>query len=189
MTKASTGQSIKNPIEDRDNDQRNFFGLFEAKKEDKLSEEEIAFLKEQIIAIGADLERFRFNERSGVCFVDHEALIYVNKEILSLPGKQPPAYDLSIRGILAHEYWGHLANHPSPFEPDSDEDESWADDSAARKSKGLSDKDRAILFRRSLAYMQRARHNNNIDANVFRIRIDDVTRRYLTDDEIRRFNQ
>ena len=45
---------------------RHFFGLF--KREEKLTAEEIEYLKEEISMIGADLKHFRFNEGEGDMF-------------------------------------------------------------------------------------------------------------------------
>ena len=167
---------------------RNLFGLFKDNKDNKLSEDEIQHLMNEIVAIGADPACFRFNERVGIGFIDHTGLIYIDRTILNTQDKIPPKYRLSVRGILAHEYWGHLKNHPSPFEPNAPEDECWADDSAARRSLGLSDEERTILFRRALRHAQVARAQKGVGHTGFVYKLDDVIRRYVSHDEIRELN-
>ena len=168
---------------------RNILGLFKKDDDRFLTDDEIKYLSEEIAVIGANISRFRFNEGEGVGFVDRSGIIRINKCILTGQDNVPEKYRLSPRGILAHEYWGHLMNHPSPFEPNTPEDECWADDSAARRSPGLTDEERTILLRRALRYAQIARAQSNISNHRFAYNIDEFIRRYISDDEIREFNR
>jgi len=167
-----------------DGNQRNIFGLYQKHKDSKLTFNEIQDIKSQIMLIEADMNRFAFNDGRGIGFDDDTGIISINKAVFKEQSEVLPEYRLSIRGILAHEYWGHLMNHPSPHEPNTPEDECWADDSAARRSPGLTAEDKTILFRRALKYAQIAREQFPLGESAFEYKVDDLVRRYLSDDEI-----
>ena len=166
---------------------RNFLPIFKKYRgKHHLTSEEIEFLLGEILNIEACKDRFRFNEGVGTGFNEYFSVIRVNKCILTGQDSVSPYYKLTPKGILAHEYWGHLHNHPSPFGHNTPEDECWADDSAARYSPGLSDEERTVLFRRALRHAQIAR-DIGVGITGFKYNIDGVIRRYINDDEIRKF--
>jgi hypothetical protein len=81
-----------------------------------LSEEEIAFVKREIEIINADMNIFIFNDKEHIqqstCYNSDEDKIYVTKNIFPniKYGSTHPRDLLSVRAVLAHEYYGHRPN-------------------------------------------------------------------------------
>lgn len=168
---------------------RYFFSLVKHSEDEMLTAKEVIHLKAQVLSIEADPTCFRYNETNETGFNEKFGIIYVAKDILTTLQDVSMYYRLGEMGILAHEYWGHLKNHPNCFGHNTPEDECWADDSAARRSPGLTDYDRMILFRRALGHAQIARNQEGVGSERFSYPVDDVIRRYISDDEIRKFNR
>ena len=80
-----------------------------------LTEEEIAFVKEEIRRIQADESIFVFNDpehmKGSTCYNYDEDLVYVTRNVF--PDKRyasaHPRDVMSVGAVLAHEYYGHRA--------------------------------------------------------------------------------
>ncbi len=78
-----------------------------------LSEEEIAFVKSEINALGADEDVFVFNDERHIllstCYNFYEDKVYVTRNVFpdDKYGSTHPRDLMSVRAVLAHEYYGH----------------------------------------------------------------------------------
>ena len=77
---------------------------------------------------------------------------------------------MSVRAVLAHEYYGHRANSPSEYPVDNWRDEFRASYDAAVNAPNLSDRDRADLM---VDAYDRARENGDM------IEYDEMARRII----------
>ena len=68
---------------------------------------------------------------------------------------------MSSRAVIAHEYYGHLAFHPSKFKVGDWRDEMRASYIAAIKTPNLSDLDRKLLMLDAYDRAKEAGHNYN----------------------------
>jgi hypothetical protein len=131
-----------------------------------LSEDEIERLKEEIIAIGADISVFRFNKGSQTGYSDKYDVISVRGDVLPDENSTHPRSLMSERAVLAHEYYGHR-NHKGTSLPINDwRDEFRASYKAAQKAPNLSDEDRRYLVLDAIERAKEAgvsiRYNNFI---------------------------
>ena len=115
-----------------------------------LTDDEIASLKRDIRAIGADERIFRFNEGYQTGFMDSQGLIYVRGDVLPDLRSNHPRDLMSSRAVLAHEYYGHkyfdeLYGNKNPM-IGAWNDEFRASYFAALKAPNLSDIDRHYLM-------------------------------------------
>ena len=115
-----------------------------------LTDDEIAGLKEDIRAIGADERIFRFNEGYQTGFSESSKLILVRGDVLPDLSSNHPRDLMSSRAVLAHEYYGHryfdeLYGVKNPL-ANSWNDEFRASYFAALKAPNLSDIDRHHLM-------------------------------------------
>ena len=111
-----------------------------------LSEDEINYLKSEIIAIGADLSIFRFNHGRRTGYVDKKDIINIKGDVFSDKNSIHPRDLMSERAVLAHEYHGHRAKRGTTLSEGSWNDEFRASYLAAKNTPNLSDKDRAYLI-------------------------------------------
>lgn len=78
-----------------------------------LSEEEIAFVKSEINILGADEDVFVFNDERHIllstCYNFYEDKVYVTRNVFpdDKYGSTHPRDLMSVRAVLAHEYFGH----------------------------------------------------------------------------------
>lgn len=78
-----------------------------------LSDEEIAYVKQEINAINADESKFVFNDpkhmRRSTCYDFVSDTIYVTRNVFpdNKYGSTHPRDIMSVRAVLAHEYYGH----------------------------------------------------------------------------------
>jgi hypothetical protein len=111
-----------------------------------LSSEEIKGIKEDALSIGVPIEVLRFNEGKRTGFRDKSKTISVRGDILPDLENGTSARDkMPSRAVLAHEYYGHYRNHPSPFEPDDWRDEFFASFNAAFDTPNLTREERIML--------------------------------------------
>lgn len=127
-----------------------------------LSDSEIDMIKQEIIAINADPSDFVFNSDStrGTCFLARDGKVHIKGNIFPDEYSEHPRDKMSVRAVLAHEYYGHRPNRQQYLIEDSvtsDEGRArlaslmWADEfrasyMAAKNAPGLTDEDRRYLI-------------------------------------------
>ena len=111
-----------------------------------LNEEEIENVKKDAKLLGIPQDVLRFNEGSQTGFSDYHRVINIRGDVLPDTASDNLRDRLSQRAVLAHEYYGHYKNHPSPFRVGDWRDEFRASYRAAIESPGLSDDERRMLM-------------------------------------------
>ena len=124
-----------------------------------ITEEEEALIRKEAKALGIPEEMLAFNEGARTGFKDSTYIINIRGDILPDVTSTQARDILSIRAVLAHEYYGHAAFHPSSFEIGDWRDEFRASYFAAINAPNLSANDRRLLM---LDAYDRAR-----EANIF----------------------
>lgn len=153
-----------------------------------LSDEDIAAIKQDIAAIEADEKEFVFNSVSvrGTCFLARDGKVHIKGNVFPDEHSDHPRDKMSVRAVLAHEYYGHRPNRQQYLIEDSvtsDEERDrlaslmWADEfrasyMAAKNAPGLTDEDRQYLIMDAISRAQ--------EAGVS-IRYNDYMRRVLYD--------
>ena len=112
-----------------------------------LTEEEIAFIRQEIKAIEADDGVFRFDRIGGTGYLDELDYIRIGRNVFPDfdSSSVHPTDLMSERAVLAHEYYGHYRHRGTKLPQGSWNDEFRASYDAARLSPGLSDTDRRYL--------------------------------------------
>ena len=112
----------------------------------ELTNEDIKHLTNEIIAIEADINIFRFNEGKRTGFSDRTGNINVKGDIFPDKDSTHPRDRMSERAVLAHEYYGHYDFAPSRFPIGDWRDEFRASYIAAINTPNLSQDDRKYLI-------------------------------------------
>lgn len=135
-----------------------------------LTPEDREFILQEVDAIGADRNVFRFRDGQPTSYSDARDIINVSSSVFpSADGSTHPADLLSVRATLAHEYYGHRAHRGTKLRFGAWNDEFRASYTAARDCPGLTDEDRAMLIADA---MQRAKDAGvNIKLNSFMRRL------------------
>jgi len=129
-----------------------------------LSLEEIAYVKSQIQWIEADESVFVFNDEEHItestCYNVIDDKIYVTRNVFpdDKYGSTHPRDIMSVRAVLAHEYYGHRAyrdEYLNDFENDIETTPYWEDEcrasiTAAKTTPNLTDKDKADLVQEAV---------------------------------------
>ena len=140
----------------------------------ELSEEDIAGLKVDIEAIGADISIFEFNSKrvDGTGYIDALDIIAVRGNVLpdDYSSSKHPRDIMSKRAVLAHEYYGHRRHRGTDLFQGCWEDEYRASREAAELTPNLTTKERRHLI---LDAMERKREAGIIPE------VDDFMRRVL----------
>lgn len=126
-----------------------------------LSDKEIEYIKQEIRTIGADETKFVFNDKRHIdlstCYNHRRDIIYVTRNIFpDLKSNTNHPRDLmSVRAVLAHEYYGHRTFRDEYLMDDAIGDdyyttEPWKDEyrasmTAAKITPNLTQEDRAYL--------------------------------------------
>lgn len=137
-----------------------------------LSDEDIAAIKQEIAAIEADENEFIFNSESvrGTCFLARDGKVHIKGNVFPDENSDHPRDKMSVRAVLAHEYYGHRPNRQRYLIEDSvtsDAERSrltslmWADEfrasyMAAKTAPGLTDEDRRYLIMDAISRAQEA---------------------------------
>lgn len=131
-----------------------------------LSEADKVFVLQEIDRIGADRRFFEFRDGAPTGYSDKRDKIFISSSIFpSDDGSTHPTDLLSVRAVLAHEFYGHRANRNTKMVEGSWNDEFRASYMAAKNSPGLTDEDRSLLISDA---MQRAKDAGvNIKLNTF----------------------
>jgi len=110
-----------------------------------LSEAEIEHLKNEIRAIKADENVFKFNDYIMTAYHDDFDTISVRADVFSDSNSTHPRDLMSERAVLAHEYYGHRVYKDTDWEKGSWNDEFRASYMAAKNAPNLTGKDRRYL--------------------------------------------
>lgn len=138
----------------------------------ELTAEDIEFVKTEIEAINADKNDFVFNSSvtKGTCFLASDGKVHIKGNIFPDEYSSHPRDKLSVRAVLAHEYYGHRPYRKQYLKEDSDTSpealnriiaKAWADEfrasyMAAKNAPNLSDFDRTLLIQDSLSRAEEA---------------------------------
>jgi len=106
-----------------------------------LTDKDIAFIRQEICAIEADEEIFVFNQGLYTSYTDAIDRIDVMGDIFPDEKSTHPRDTMSVRAVLAHEYYGHRANQGTALLQGSWVDEFRASYMAAKNAPNLSDED------------------------------------------------
>lgn len=145
-----------------------------------LSKEEIEFVRQEIRWIEADESVFVFNDEDHIdkstCYNFVNDRIYVTRNIFpdTNYGSTHPRDLMSVRAVLAHEYYGHrsfrqeyLADYyrgDSTYTTSLWQDECRASITAARITPNLTDQDRCKLVMDAVYRAEEANHQIKMDA-------------------------
>ena len=113
----------------------------------QLTEQEIVEIKTDILAIGADEQAFIFNMGTHTSYSDDLDKILIRDDIF--PDTEysiHPRDMMSVRAVLAHEYYGHRFNRGTMLTKGSWNDEFSASYLAAKNTPGLTEQDRMFLI-------------------------------------------
>jgi len=111
-----------------------------------IPDDDIDYLKTEIYAINADISIFRFNTGYRTGYIDDIDRINIMGDVFPDPYSTHPRDRMSVRAVLAHEYYGHRAFRGTIAQKGSWNDEFRASYSAAKIAPGLSDEDRMYLM-------------------------------------------
>ncbi len=111
-----------------------------------LTDDEILFVKQEAKALNIPERILRFNEGRTTSFIDGKKLICIRGNIFPDPDSIYLRDRLSVRAVLAHEYYGHYKHSPSKFVANDWRDEFEASYCAAIDAPGLSPEDRRMLM-------------------------------------------
>lgn len=144
-----------------------------------LTDEEIEFVKNEIRAIGADESVFVFNHEahinSSTCYNIQEDKVYVTKNVFPdmKYGSTHPRDLMSVRAVLAHEYYGHRVHREEYLSdlkkgPDFHATPLWQDEcrasiDAARNTPNLTRQDKSNLIMDAIYRAQEYEHYIEMD--------------------------
>ncbi len=134
-----------------------------------LNSDEIDSLLMDAQDIGIDKSVLRFNKGNRTGFVDERNLINVRGDVLPDPNGITARDRMSQKAVLAHEYYGHYMNYPSPYPIGDWRDEFKASYDAAIKTPNLSDEERRDLMIDAYDRAKEAGEFNGYDATARRI--------------------
>lgn len=131
-----------------------------------LSEDDIEIVKNEIKEIGANTDDFVFNSNvtCGTCFLASDGKVHIRGNIFPDEYSDHPRDRMSIRAVLAHEYYGHRPYRNQYIKEDNDTSpdaltrimsHAWADEfrasyMAAKNAPNLSREDRMYLIQDAL---------------------------------------
>ena len=136
-----------------------------------LTEEEINSLKEDISAIEADENVFKFNVGSRTGYDDILDEIHIKGDILPDPNSTHPRDRMSARAALAHEYYGHRTYRGTDVPKGAWNDEFRASYMAAKNCPNLNDDERRELVLDALERAKESgitiKHNEFIRRTIY----------------------
>lgn len=152
----------------------------------KLTETDIEFVKNEISVIDGNVNEFVFNSdvTRGTCFLASDGKVHIRGNIFPDEYSTHPRDKMSVRAVLAHEYYGHRPYRLQYIKEDNDSSpdalekimsRAWADEfrasyMAAKNAPNLSPEDRLLLIQDALSRAE--------DAGVS-IKYNDFIRRVL----------
>ena len=111
-----------------------------------LTDDEIANVIADAKSIAIPTELLKSNAGSRTGFSDSEMMIHIRGDIFPDVTSKNIRDRMSTRAVLAHEYYGHYANHPSEYRIGDWRDEFKASRDAAINTPNLTDEERAHLM-------------------------------------------
>lgn len=168
--KNSTSSSVANSgnsgiMKTRNLSSRNLPNGLRTAPNHNLTDEEISSLRNDIVAIKADENVFKFNVGRRTGYDDVLDEIRVRGDVLPDLDSNHPRDRMSSRAALAHEYYGHRANRGTKVPNGAWNDEFRASYMAAKNCPNLSDEDRYYLI---LDALERAKESGvTIKSNSF----------------------
>lgn len=111
-----------------------------------LTSAEIETIKKYAKELGINENILKFNKGYRTSFDEESGCILIRGDILPDNASDIAGDRLSIRAVLAHEYYGHYMHHPSEYEIGDWRDEYRASREAAMKAPNLSQEERACLM-------------------------------------------
>ena len=112
-----------------------------------LNQDQIDEITKTAIELGIDPSILRFNIGHQTGFFDIDRTIRIRGDILPDPSSKYARDRMSIKAVLAHEYYGHYMHHPSSFIAGDWRDEFRASYCGAINAPGLSDQERFDLMK------------------------------------------
>ena len=132
-----------------------------------LTYDDISFLKNEIIRIGADISIFKFNDPRfrGTGYSDSLDVVILKGNVLPdlTSGTTHPRDVMSPCAVIAHEYYGHRFYRNSPLPNDYWQDEYRASRNAAEITPNLTDEERQHLVMDALERKREAGINPVLD--------------------------
>ena len=107
---------------------------------------EIETIKEHAKELGISENILKFNKGYRTSFDEESGCILIRGDILPDNNSDIAGDRLTVRAVLAHEYYGHYMHHPSEYEIGDWRDEYRASREAALKAPNLSQEERACLM-------------------------------------------
>lgn len=136
-----------------------------------LSDSDKKYIYSEAEAIGISKDIIVFREGHVTGYLDSRDKIYISSSVFpSGDGSLHNRDNLSVRAVLAHEYYGHRKYRNTPLKQGSWQDEFRASYSAAINAPNLSDNDRQMLMRDAV--------DRASEAGV-KIKITEIIRRFL----------
>ena len=111
-----------------------------------LSEDEIRRLEDERKSIQIPDNVLRYNHGYKTGFRDYDQKIDVRGDVMPDEYGERARDRMSSRAVLAHEYYGHYKNHPSPYDYDDWRDEYYASRNAALNTPNLTGEERRDLM-------------------------------------------
>lgn len=112
----------------------------------KLTTEDIKSVSEDAAAINVPVSILKFNNGFQTGFDEISGIINIRGDIFPDVGSKSNRDLLSVRCVLAHEYYGHYKSHPSSFKVGDWRDEFRASYKASINTPNLSDEERRMLM-------------------------------------------
>ncbi|MGN0683549.1 MAG: phage minor capsid protein, partial [Oscillospiraceae bacterium] len=133
-------------IESRNIDNRNMANGQRRNRSYELTSEDISYVKAEAESIGIPTNVLKFNSGNQTGFSDIDENVRIKGDVFPDENSTNNRDTLSVRAVLAHEYYGHYKSHPSPYDVGDWRDEFYASYNAAVNTPNLSDEDRAKLM-------------------------------------------
>lgn len=111
-----------------------------------LTDSEIQSVIDDAKSININPDVLRFNRGNQTGFLESRGCINIRGDILPDPDGLTARDTMTQRAVLAHEYYGHYKNHPSPYEINDWRDEFKASYDAAINTPNLTDEERRDLM-------------------------------------------
>lgn len=134
-----------------------------------LNEEEIRLIKNEADNLKIPDNILKFNEGNYTGFSDSQMVINLKGDVLPDLNSENVRDRLSVKSVLAHEYYGHYKNHPSHFRIGDWRDEFRASYRAAIDAPNLTDEERRLLMIDAYDRAKEAGVKVNYNTNARRI--------------------
>lgn len=134
-----------------------------------LTEEEIESIKGEARDIGIDASILSFNTGTRTGFDEERGTINIRGDVFPDLKSTKARDKMSVRAVLAHEYYGHYLHHPSEYDIGDWRDEFRASYQAAMNAPNLTDEDRADLIVDAYDRAKESGHNMRYSKEALKI--------------------